>query len=81
MICKNCQVAKGFNGYRLFNPACLYCGARVIQLLGGLPIRATECSQRRRAMLEVWVEYGHPEAKIRELAAGKLCIGPEEAMV
>lgn len=76
MVCKNCIVARGFPGYRMFNPACLHCGARIIQQLGELRIGSMECSQRRRAMLSVWVEHGHAEDEIRELAKGPLCIGP-----
>lgn len=64
----------------MFNPACLHCGARLIQHLGGLPISAMECSQRRRAMLAVWVARGHDEQMIRELVKGPFCIGPVEVM-
>ncbi len=78
MICTCCQVAKGFAGCRFFNPACLCCGARLIQHLGGLPVSRSECKTRRQAMLAVWVEHGHDEQRIRALVKGKLCIGPDE---
>ena len=81
MICSNCQVAKGFAGYRLFNPACLYCGVRVIQFLGGLPISESECKRRRRDMLSVWLGQGHDEQQIRSLVKGPPCIGPGVATV
>jgi len=74
MICKNCLVAKGFAAYRWFNPACLCCGVRLIQHLGTLPISNTECSQRRRAVLDEWVAIGHNEAAMRQLVKGLPCI-------
>lgn len=73
----NCAKAKVWAGYRLFDPACLYCGARIIQHLGTLMITTSECSQRRRENLADWVAMGHDEAQIRTLAKGKFCIGPE----
>ena len=65
----------------MFNPACLHCGARLIQSLGRLPIPASECRQRRQAMLALWLKHGHSEAVIRELVKGSLAIGPEKATV
>ena len=81
MTCKNCDIARGFPGYRMFNPACLYCGARLIQSLGRLPIPASECRQRRQAALALWLRQGHSEAVIRELVKGPLPIGPAKATV
>ena len=49
-------------------------------MLGQLPIGASECSRRRKDMLAVWIEHGHPEEQIRELVKGRLCIGPEKVM-
>lgn len=63
----------------MFNPACLHCGARLIQYLGRLPIPASECRQRRQAMLALWLKQGHSEAVIRELVKGPLPIGPAKA--
>ena len=63
----------------MFNPACLHCGARLIQSLGRLPIPASECRQRRQAALALWLRHGHNEAVIRELVKGPLPIGPEKA--
>lgn len=84
MICPRCQIATLCPGYQLFNPACLYCGARLIQTLGHLQIPREQIVQRRRAALASWVDYGHSEAQIRALAKGKLAIeptGPAEAAV
>lgn len=75
--CPCCQVARQHPTYRFFSPACAYCGARLIQRLGQLPIAASECKTRRQAVLKDWLEHGHSETLIRNLAAGYNCIGPE----
>lgn len=72
--CPCCNTAKSFPGYRMFNPACLHCGARIIQSFGALQIGPSERRTRRQAMLAEWVAHGHSEAQIRELAKGTLCI-------
>ena len=74
MICKNCTVAKGFPAYRMFNPACLHCGVRLIQRLGLYPISHQECSKRRRMVLNDWMAQGHDEATMRDLVNGPTCI-------
>lgn len=79
--CSDCQIAKTFAAHPLFNPACLYCGARIIQHLGTLPIASSEIATRRRANLADWVVQGHGEAEIRKLAKGALCTGPESTLV
>lgn len=76
--CPNCKTAKDFPAYRLFSPACMYCGARLIQSLSRLTISASECKARRQAVLADWVAHGHSEQAIRSLVAGPLCIGPEK---
>ena len=60
----------------MFNPACLHCGARLIQYLGTLPIAPAECAQRRRAVLADWMAHGHAESDLRSLAKGPLAIAP-----
>lgn len=60
----------------MFNPACLHCGARIIQRLGLMGLHPQECVQRRRAQLAVWVAHGHSEALIRKLVSGPTCIAP-----
>lgn len=79
MTCKCCQTASWFPEYRMFDPVCLHCGARLIQFLARLPIGQTECTQRRRAMLALWLKYDHSEAEIRRLVKGPLAIGPVTA--
>ena len=80
-LCKPCTIALTFPEYRLFNPACLHCGVRIIQRLGKMPIPESECIQRRRNMLAVWVEHGHSESVIRDLVKGPMAIGPVQPLV
>jgi hypothetical protein len=60
----------------MFDPACICCGARIIQMLGNMPLTQADCRARRRAQLAAWVEQGHDEAEIRRLVAGPWCVGP-----
>lgn len=69
-MCTQCNTAREFAGYRLFSPACLYCGARLIQHLGQLPIAASECKARRQTVLKDWLSYGHREDELRALLNG-----------
>lgn len=74
--CPCCHTAKSFPGYRMFNPACLHCGARIIQSLGALAIGPSERRTRRQAVLAEWVAHGHSETQIRELAKGPSALAP-----
>jgi hypothetical protein len=60
----------------MFTPKCIYCGARLIQMLGRLQIPASDCSARRKAVLSDWVKYGHSETEIRQLVKGSTALGP-----
>ena len=75
-MCECCLNAKAHFSHPYFDPACLFCGARIIQMIGTHPIAASVCATRRRAQLAVWVSYGHSETEIRRLAKGPICIGP-----
>lgn len=66
--CNCCQAARLYPAHNQFNPACLYCGARILQHLGTLAIPPSECRNRRRNELAIWVAHGHSEAQLRELA-------------
>lgn len=76
MTCTNCETAREFPDYRMFNPACLHCGARLIQLLGRMPIGNADCTARRRQVLVDWMARGHSEADLRRLAKGPLALSP-----
>lgn len=64
----------------MFNPACLWCGARQIQyiqrmLVIGRDAKAKEC----RGVLERWMELGHSETELRNLAKqGAWAVAPVE---
>lgn len=74
--CPCCAIARLHPTYALFNPACLHCGARIIQHLGTLSLPPDVIRQRRRINLAIWVEWGHNEQAIRDLAKGSTAIGP-----
>jgi hypothetical protein len=75
--CLCCQVARQHPTYQFFSLACVYCGARLIQNLGTLQIRSSQCTERRKAVLVDWVAHGHSESQLRSLAKGAHCIGPD----
>ena len=71
-MCADCQASRICTGHwRLFDPRCLWCGARILQQIPRFCGTNAEASQRRRAMLAVWVEQGHEEGELRELAKSK----------
>ena len=77
MTCANCTVARDFAAYALYTPACIHCGARLIQHLGLRNISPAECTTRRKAVLADWVAWGHSEAEIRQLVKGSPAIAPK----
>lgn len=48
-------------------------------MLATLPIGATECTTRRKAVLADWVAFGHSESELRRLVKGEIAIGPDKA--
>lgn len=62
--------------FNRYSPACLHCGARLIQALGKLDRPREEIAQRRRAVLADWMRYGHMEADLRQLAKGPVPLEP-----
>jgi hypothetical protein len=77
MSCQDCSAARETSGlWRLFDPKCLHCGARLIQQIGQLPIPPSDITRRRRAVLADWIAQGHAEKDIRELVRGPLALEP-----
>lgn len=76
MPCDCCQTAREFPGYRRFDPACLWCGARYIRLVGSLPISREQATQRRQHVLRDWMQYGHAESDLRAWAKRADCFEP-----
>jgi hypothetical protein len=60
----------------MFTPACVYCGARLIQRIGLLPIPPSEITARRRVVLRDWMAHGHSEQNLRQFAKGSTALGP-----
>lgn len=67
-MCSTCDRARAFPAYTLYCPSCLWCGARLIQLLGAMQITQPESNRRRRETLAEWLEWGHSEVELRRLA-------------
>jgi len=76
MACSECAAARMHPMSGLFDPACLYCGARLIQRIGKLAIAQSDATARRRVALADWLTFGHDEARIRALVKGPLAIEP-----
>lgn len=80
MDCTECLTATDFHEYRLFNPLCIHCWARSIQLIATFAIS----KERKKAMqldaLNKAEARGFDRAKVRAMAIGPLCIaGQAEA--
>ena len=72
MPCKCCKDAREYPDARvLFDPRCLWCGARLLQRIPAFCKTNAEASQRRKAQLAVWMAQGHAESELRELAKSK----------
>lgn len=53
----------------MFNPACLWCGARHIQYIQRVLVIGREAKVREcRGVLERWTALGHSETELRNLA-------------
>jgi hypothetical protein len=57
-------------------PTCLWCGARLIQRLGKIPMPAADSIARRRKVLADWVAHGHSEQELRAMAKGPTPLAP-----
>jgi len=83
LTCKCCKDALEWPGTvaaRTYTPACLWCGARLIQALGKLRRPREEIAERRRKVLADWMAHGHSEAELRALAKGDaLPLAPESS--
>lgn len=78
-MCADCDAARETRGlWYLFDPLCIWCGARLIQWIQRLRDRPREERVARcRVVLTDWVSYGHSERELRELAAsGSMPLAP-----
>jgi hypothetical protein len=75
-MCSDCAAARVTSGlWRYFDPACLYCGARICQRLRTVNCTQAEIKQRQTAMLEVWAKF-HPMAELLQLVQGPPAFEP-----
>ena len=76
--CTSCAASRECNGlWAMHDPLCLWCGARIIQVIGKLAIPQAEATARRKVQLAHWLEFGHSESAIREAVKGPLAYAPE----
>jgi len=78
MTCTDCTATREAPAWPMHNPACIYCGGRLIQKIGTYQIPQSEATTRRRAVLADWVAAGHDEKQIRALCKGPLAVEPIE---
>ena len=66
-----------------YNPACIHCGARLIQWLQRKCTSSrADRAERCRSALSMWMAYGHSEDEIRKLAKAKQwAVAPDERKV
>lgn len=76
MPCECCNTAQEFPGYRRFDPACLWCGARYIRCLAQWVFEPGAIKARRQKVLADWMQYGHAEAELRAWAKRSDCFAP-----
>jgi len=78
MNCTDCTATREAPAWPMHNPACIFCGSRLIQKIGKYPVAISEATERRRVVLADWVAAGHNEAQLRALCKGPLAIEPIE---
>ena len=57
-------------------PLSVFCGGRLLNRIGRVQALSTEISQRRRAALKVWMDWGHAETELRALAKAHESLQP-----
>lgn len=72
MTCEDCLIAERYGRSRLYNPACLNCGGRYLRAIKRrTDLPQTVRTQWLRKALADWMQQGHGEQELRELAAPK----------
>jgi len=61
----------------MHNPACIYCGARLIQEIFKYRIPAADRTRQAKAALARWLQFGRDEAEIRRLVKLDTALEPE----
>lgn len=68
MTCEDCTNATGNTHYLVFNPACLYCGARYLRAIRRRPMTRQAVETYQTHILDSWARYGHNPETIRQMA-------------
>lgn len=85
MTCDECTAAREAPEHRLFNPLCVWCGARYFRRLKTWPAPRTmedgngnarpetkdERQQWRADVLRWWAQYGHDVERMKALASAE----------
>ena len=69
-----CLIATDFHEYRLFNPLCLYCWARSVQIVPIFGWSKTRVYEERQRILNASEAAGFNRAQVRELAKGAIAL-------
>jgi hypothetical protein len=69
MACEECARARANpDHHRVYDPACLWCGARYVKQLRQYYPGKTDLAEKRKAAMDVWERNGHDRVQLRELA-------------
>lgn len=79
-MCDCCEIEREHPGFRRFNPACLWCGARYLQAVGSILLTKQKRTEWRLKILDDWTAIGHDREELRTLAKGETTpIAPVES--
>lgn len=74
--CDDCARTRNGPGWNFFNPACIWCGARLVGRLRKLPRRPGEIQARQAKVLEDWASYGHSKDEMLALSHDECPVSP-----
>lgn len=74
--CSDCAATREAPGWSMFNPACLWCGARLVQRIRNLPRPGAEIKARQSKVLEDWQAMGHDRSELLRLSRTECPVAP-----
>lgn len=77
--CEDCAIRRDTNpAWRRYDPACVHCGARLVQTIRGLRgIRPRdELVNRVKTVMDDWTAMGHDLQVLRDLISGPPALQP-----
>lgn len=64
--CDECAAARETQGlWQRYDPACLWCGARLVQAIGRCGVSSDRVKQRRLRVIADWAAHGHDRESLR----------------